>query len=69
MISSGNYERCSREYRKRSMVIGREISISVDGKQLKAHAVDVDQQCRLVVEYENGETACLTAGDISVKME
>lgn len=66
---SGNYDRCSKEYRKRSMVIGREISLSLNGKQVKALAVDVDQQCRLVVKYENGETACLTAGDISVKME
>ena len=66
---SGDFESYNREYKNRSMVIGREIFVSLNGKMLKATALDVDRSCRLIVKYENGETACLTAGDISVKMD
>ena len=55
------------EYRTRSTVIGRDIFVISHGEKIAAHAVAIDEKCRLVVRYENGETEILSAGEISVR--
>jgi BirA family biotin operon repressor/biotin-[acetyl-CoA-carboxylase] ligase len=52
------------EYRKRSTIIGHEIFVISQGETTTAHALAIDEKCRLVVRYENGETASLNAGEI-----
>lgn len=55
-------------YRKRSFVIGKKIQvISVDGCK-SATALDIDDNYRLVVEYEDGKIEHLFSGEISVKV-
>lgn len=55
-------------YRSRSIVIGKEITVISSDYQKKAVALDVDQDCRLIVEYENGKIEMLATGEISVKL-
>ena len=56
------------EYRRRSLAIGRNITIlSPDGKR-HAYAEDVDEACRLVVRNEDGSTEHLAAGEISIRL-
>lgn len=65
MLKDSNY---INNYRRRSLVIGKEISIiSLKGDK-KAVALDVDADCRLVVKYENGMIEKLSSGEISIKI-
>jgi BirA family biotin operon repressor/biotin-[acetyl-CoA-carboxylase] ligase len=55
-------------YRDRSMVTGRDIWIHRgDGSTEKASAVEIDDQCRLVVIKENGQREELLSGEVSIR--
>ena len=54
------------EYRERSIVLGRDIYVlKQDGKK-RARALAIDDKCELIVRYENGETATLRSGEVSI---
>lgn len=55
-------------YRNRSLVIGRDIRVISFGGSRKATALDIDDDCRLIVKYENGQIEKLSFGEISVKL-
>ena len=53
------------EYRARSILLGQDIFVlSHDGKR-PARALEIDDDCRLIVQYENGEIAALSSGEVS----
>lgn len=54
-------------YRKRCFVLGKQILVIRSGKKTPAKALDVDKNCRLLVEYENGEKEYLESGEISIR--
>lgn len=54
------------EYRKRSMIIGKEILIL--GTNEKAVAIEIGDDYSLAVKKENGETVRLSSGDVSIKI-
>ncbi|MDQ9763169.1 hypothetical protein RFZ47_08005, partial [Acinetobacter baumannii] len=56
------------EYRKRSFVIGKEIEVISGGKSEWARALDVDDQCQLLVEDSEGRQKLLSSGEISVRL-
>ena len=55
-----------REYRDRSLVLGKDIQVLLPEGPRKAKAVDIDQDCRLEVEYEDGSREKLAAGEIRI---
>lgn len=55
------------DYRSRSLVIGKEIQVILPDRRKKALALDVDQECRLLVEYEDGKREYLSSGEISIR--
>ncbi|MCI7791088.1 MAG: biotin--[acetyl-CoA-carboxylase] ligase [Lachnospiraceae bacterium] len=55
------------KYRNRSMVIGKEIQVLFAGKSEKALALGIDENCRLLVRYEDGREESLSSGEISVR--
>jgi len=56
------------EYKARSIILGKNINvISVDGV-LPATAIAIDDDCGLTVRYENGQTAILNSGDVSIRL-
>ena len=55
------------ESRRRSNVIGREVTVIEGEKRYPAKAVDIDGQGRLVIETEEGRT-CLNYGEVSLKL-
>ena len=61
-------EQTNAEYKRRSFVIGRMVSVLAADRATPARAVDVDERCRLVVEYEDGRREALSSGEISVKI-
>ena len=57
------------EYRARSVVLGQDIRVCSGDTQKMARALAIDDDCRLVVRYESGETAALDSGEVSVVMQ
>jgi BirA family biotin operon repressor/biotin-[acetyl-CoA-carboxylase] ligase len=55
------------EYRTRSIVIGHDICVIRGDERKPAFALAIDDECKLVVRYENGETATLGTGEVSVR--
>lgn len=53
-------------YRERSLVVGRDVLVTLGGEIFPARAVSIDDDCRLVVESERGAMA-LCAGEVSVR--
>ena len=56
------------EYRKRCLVLGREILVLGKGEARKARALDVDEDCRLVVQYGDGRMEWLSYGEIQIRI-
>ena len=56
------------ESRRRSNVIGREVTVIEGGRQYAARAIDIDGRGRLVVETEKGRAA-LGSGEVSLRLE
>lgn len=56
------------KYRRKNFVIGKEINILFADGTRKATALDIDDDCRLIVQYENGKKEHLSSGEISVKL-
>lgn len=52
-------------YRQKSLVLGKEIT-APNGKAL---AIDIDDNCHLLVEYKNGEKEYLSSGEISIGVD
>ncbi len=56
------------EYKKRSMVTGKNILILRNGGEEEAVAVDINDDYSLMVKKENGEIENLSTGDVSIKI-
>ena len=54
------------EYRRRSILPGREINILQGDGSRRAVAIGIDDEFRLLVRYENGEETALNSGEVSV---
>lgn len=55
------------EYRSRSFVIGNAIRVITPKGERNAYALDVDNECRLIVRYEDGSVEQLSSSEISVR--
>lgn len=54
------------EYKKRSVVTGKNILILRNGGEEEAVAIDINDDYSLLVKKENGETENLSTGDVSI---
>ena len=57
------------EYKKRSIVLGKEISVLKNGKTIPAIAQDIDGKCRLKVKYKDQSQELLSTNEISIKLK
>ena len=55
-------------YRSRSLALGRQIKVITPEGEKEALALDIDADCHLMVRYEDGSTASLTSGEISIRL-
>lgn len=61
-------ENCIERYRAYSLVLGKPITVlSADGAK-NAVAEEIDEDCHLLVRYENGETGRLSCGEIQIRI-
>ena len=56
------------ENRRRSVVIGREVTVLGGKEPYSAVAADIDDQGRLIVRLPDGRTETLNSGEISIKL-
>ncbi len=56
-------------YRENSIVLGKEIAVIKNESNLKATALDIDNDCRLLVRYIDGSEEYLSSGEISIKIK
>ena len=55
------------DYRHRSLVVGKDVTVIAGGRETPAHALGIDESCRLLVRYKSGETAALSYGEVRIK--
>ncbi len=56
------------KYRCRSNIIGRRVNVIKTEKVIQATALKIDDDCRLVVQYDDGEKETLFSGEVSIKI-
>ncbi len=65
-LSGGNY---ADKYRARCFVIGTEVLVIGPSTSENALAIGVDDECRLVVRFNDGTVKHLSSGEISVRIK
>lgn len=55
------------KYRSRSLAVGKQIEVLFANQIRHAHVYGIDDDCRLLVKYDNGETESLSYGEISIR--
>ena len=55
------------KYRKKSLAIGRTVRVLSPEGEKTAYAMDVDEECHLIVKYPAGNTEKLSSGEISIR--
>jgi BirA family biotin operon repressor/biotin-[acetyl-CoA-carboxylase] ligase len=54
------------EYRKRIIALGKPVMVIRDNIQREATAIDIDNDCHLMVRYKNGDEEYLSSGEVSI---
>lgn len=54
-------------YRENCVTLGRDVRILGGGTERTAHAVSIDENFALVVQYESGTTETIRSGEVSVR--
>ena len=57
------------EYKKRLILLGKDITFQKEGKTLVAKVLDIDENCSLVVKTLEGETVNISSGEVTLKSE
>lgn len=57
------------DYRSRCFVIGQNVLVMSGSDVRRAFAEDTDDECRLIVRYEDGTMQALDSGEISVRLD
>ncbi len=56
------------EYRSRSIVTGKNITVIRGEKRIEAFASGIDDDCRLIVKYGDGSSESLSSGEVSLTL-
>ena len=68
--ASGGVPLYAQEYRERCFVTGHDVDVIKAGAEpRRAHVTGVDDECRLLVRYEDGTEETLSSGEISIRLE
>ena len=65
---SSDYSEYVSSYRERSMVIGKDVVCILGDSKKNAKVLDIDDDCHLIVKYEDGTVESYSSGEISVKV-
>lgn len=56
------------QYRARSFAIGRLVQVISATQNRRALVLGLDEDCRLIVRYDDGTEDCLSSGEISIRL-
>ena len=62
-VEGGHFE----EYKRRSVLIGRDVDVILHGESKKAHVLGLSDNCNLLVKYEDGTEDALSFGEVSIR--
>ncbi|NTW71439.1 MAG: biotin--[acetyl-CoA-carboxylase] ligase [Eubacteriaceae bacterium] len=54
-------------YKDKSIVLGKFVEASIDGKLQRVKAMDIDEDGRLIIQKESGDIYKLNSGEVSIK--
>jgi len=57
------------DYRARSLAVGRRVTVLSNGQAVSAYAYGIDDDFRLLVRCENGDTEALSYGEIRIQLD
>lgn len=57
------------EYKRKSILINREVNIESNKGSVKAKVLEIDDLCRLKVQLEDGSIKELSSGEVSIRMK
>lgn len=57
----------ARKYKERSFLIGRRVIVVKNDSERNATVSDIDEDCRLCVEYDDKQTEKLSTGEVRIK--
>lgn len=57
------------EYKSRMLTIGKKVDVIKGDSIRKAHCLDLDSDCRLLVEYDDKTREYISSGEVSVRPE
>ena len=63
-----NYEEVARKYKELSFVIGQEVQVISVNEDRVAKVLDIDENCNLIVEFNDGDIQKLSSGEIQIKI-
>ena len=67
ICSDLNNSEYSEEYKRRSFLLGQRIDVLKSDGPVPATAIDIDEECRLIVRYDDQSTEVLSSGEVSVR--
>ncbi len=56
------------EYKNKSVITGKDVLVYKNNSVVSAKAISIDDEFRLLVEYENGSREFLSSGEVSIKL-
>ena len=56
-------------YKQKQLAVGKDITVICANSSYNARCTGINDDCNLIVEKENGETAVLTSGEISIRIK
>ncbi len=65
-----NYDKkiIASEYRNRSIVVGRDVTVVRGNDKFNAHVIEVDDSCNLIIRSQDGHTEQLQSGELSIRL-
>jgi len=69
MYRSGDPADFLEDYRRRSLVVGKPVTVLSGEARRKALALGIDDRCRLRVRFEDGQEQALSYGEVSILPE
>ena len=63
-----NHAEYTGKYQSRSLAVGKQVTVIAGEKTRQAFAYGVDDECHLLVRYEDGKTESLSCGEIRIRL-
>lgn len=63
----GNKSDCLEKYRKACITLGKEVQVLTGDQRRRGTALEIDDDFRLLMRYDDGEEAFLSAGEVSIR--